>query len=615
MESQNSQTSVVQEKFQGPRSKTYSEETVDQVYNEFLDINHDKADENCTYFKCVYDGVKVANNNARVFEHNFKNMVHANPIDFFAPYGEAYFNKETGTPLVILCDHKPCIPAQHQTLAAVKVVNMDGVLSQPPRDEDTYLPWFPNRNHHKAGEKLQQTLKSVNKYSERSEFENFVEQFLLASGKYPETFFRNGKRLTYMQYLQEFSVAAMYRKALIASKKRIVEFTKEDEAQCFIKTCKEHLNEKFDYGIGWNPLIDTISNSGERLMYPTLGLANYDLRYQPFELYSTFKTQMDWFGVLPAAFVKVPVDDLVWYDETRAMIKSGCTAKALTEKVEVYPAIGLEKEITKQHYPVQVWYQQQNQGIKRYFIRLTEHKGEVGKLIKFQHRDILHVIDSMLDLVFLYCNDLRQVYKELDFYMAENNYKNGEGFEVDRDSFGLKEAHCFEFNAHRREQLIDTEYITGFNRPSFQFNCPDKDTIRITKHGRYPSDQYSYDIPSKYAMTVIKCLIRCGSMAKPMADIDPNNCSHNLLDHVRNRVMWVCKSKLAHDIFVEPVSKEENDTHTLYIDEEKRDVEEYISNDEGEDVVEGMKLSEQIPKTEKRGTDELDFSGKRIKLE
>jgi hypothetical protein len=205
---------------QRQKSKSYSEEVVNQLRQAFLEIDHSKRQKFCTFFTCVYDTQKVKNTiNGSKYNNDPARNRHPNPIDFFVPHGEGYFNNITQSPLVRLCNHSPCIPAQHHTLAAVKVVNLDGILSQPSLEAETYLPWFPNRNHHKAGSRALKAVEHGQKSLSQVEMEEFVDNFLKATGKYPETFYRNGKRLSYAEHQAEFSIPTKLNAAIDETEK------------------------------------------------------------------------------------------------------------------------------------------------------------------------------------------------------------------------------------------------------------------------------------------------------------------------------------------------------------------------------------------------------------
>lgn len=506
---------------------------IDQLREQLAMIDHNKASADCTYYTCVYDTNEVERS---LSDCNLSvNPNTTCPIDFTAPFGEAYYNANTGSPLVRLCNHNPCYPAQAQVFAAIKVFNMDGTLSQEPVVNEGFLPWFPNRNHHKKGieaeSKMKSTLNAEGEQEGLSSLEQsqFIDHLLMGTQKYPQGFFRNGNRISFQTLIQEGAIHTRVNEKVQAtnttpSNDEIVEF--------IIDACEEQLAEKFDYELMWNPLVDTQVDVTE-VATNQRGLGANKSRYQSIDFFCTLMTNYNWFDALPAVFYRIPADDYQWYTRVQKNIKLGGTSISWVNEMAKHPTIGKFTPEEKTKSQVKVWFKNQN-GMRQF--HLIAYNAQDHHFIKFPENKVLHFIDSLLDLIFIYGKNIRSVVKELEYMMAERNYCNQLGFMPTRDEFGLGEDKFEILESGFRLDLLKSNLIKEFDLPTFQFSYLDQTYFSIKRGYQHHADTYNHKFPFIHLVTILKKMIKLAMYEKSMAHQNVASEFTNIYHYVKDRI-------------------------------------------------------------------------------
>lgn len=513
------------------RKKLFGSERSEKLREQLSKIDHSKKKSYCDYFTCVYDTNKVDRSTS---DCNFSEITNTTvPIDFTAPHGEAYYNAKTGSPLVRLCDHDPCYPAQAQTFAAIKVFNMDGILSEEPIVGEGFLPWFPNRNHHKRGQEAESQMKFALRDPDQEGLTpdgqiNFIDSLLKGTQKYPEGFFRNGNRLSFLDMIKEKGLEPRVTKMLA----EYTNPTNDEIVSRIIAAAGHQLCESIDYEFVFNPFDDDQMSTTE-ISENQRGLGDSTLRYQPFDLFGTLMSNYKWFEVLPAVFYRVPASDFKWYENAEMAARCPASPKSLGEYAADYPTIGstLPDEIAS---PVKVWFKTDN-GMRQFNLSVSANGNT--NFIKFPENKVLHFIDSLLDMAFLHGKDVRSVIKELDFMMAEIKYLNQDGFKPTRDEFGLREADKFEAcEQESRKLFLKTNLIKQFDLPSFQFYFISDFYFGIKRGYNLSKDTYNYKFPFANLVTILRKLIRLAMHERSMAHVQVSDEHTNVYHYVRERV-------------------------------------------------------------------------------
>lgn len=505
------------------RNRQVTAEKVEKLRQRLETIDHTKKSRHCSLFSCVFD-TNIVKNCVSESGYNVKtNSI--NPLDFTAPYGPAYYNAYSGSPLVTFCDHNPCFPAQSHVYSAIKVFNMDGVLSQSPIIDDDNLPWYSNRGHHKMGEESQKELLD-SEYGihglDADEYEEFIDNLLSGSHKYPRTnVLDEDEEETYLSYsslIGENSIAAR-----INEMNDFKPYSNNEECvNAIIKACMDQIVE-YDFELIWNPLLDgeiditEISNNQS-------GPCTTDNRYQPLDLFGMWKTQLATYKLLPAVFTKVPGTDLNWYRKMHDAISSNSFSSDFKTDCELYPTFLNNKIDTQRKSVVKVWCNFYK-GKNWFHIKFDNN----GKCFSFPETEVVHVVDSLLDLALLHGEDLRVIDRELKFMGEDYNYQSGAGFQPSRSDFLLEDKNTFQFNSHIRKAMLKTCLIKNYDRPNFHFSYVENHIV-ITRYST------TFSIPCENVMFIFCRLITlCINKFKMGYPIDDG---HNLYWYINER----CKS-------------------------------------------------------------------------
>lgn len=581
-ETVSSHVTTQEERAQVRRSKNVvTPEKIEELRNQLGKIDHTKRSEMCPFFSCVYDSSKVTRSTSFCSFSEHENI--AVPIDFCAPYGPAYYNATTGSPLIKLCDHSPCYPAQSEIFAATKVFNMDGQLSQEPIVNEGYLPWFPNRQHHKNGKVAEEMMKLALKreggpdqgLGDIQQIE-FIDMLMCGTQKYPEVFYRNGNRLSFLHLIVEQGIANRVAAKLSADRDFSVNPPKNDEIiEAVIQACKDQMEVRVDYELLGNLLLDDLVDRFE-LASNSRGLLFSSRRYQPFDLFGTLVSNFKWFKALPAVFYRVPASDVTWYDRVERTIRAEGTeykkqdADADFKKaVAAYPTIGDFVQEDKFKPPVKVWFKSER-GVRQFNYQVANDQG--NHFMKFAESNVLHFIDSLLDMAFLYAKDVSKIAKELEFLCAEWKYCNQEGFKPTREEFGLDPEDKFEINvSEKREFLLRTNLIKEFDLPSFEFYLLNESYVGIKRSYKFSMETQLYKFPIENMMFILRRLIKLAMNEKSMVHIKVADEHTNVYHYAKERcikVLEACRENMS-AVQENEVDEEGSSQETIVIKKQK----------------------------------------------
>lgn len=522
-------------------------------------IDHTRREKNCNFFIPAVDIDQVKH--LRLSTDNIVGEEQITPLDFNAPYGPAYYNEARGSVHYRLCDHKPCRNAgfvddmQH---AVVKVLNMDGKLSRPslimPHEpfNSTPLPWTPRRGAHKDAEGVVEELEMDKADRPHHMFEStrasMLERTLMAVRKYPA--------FTTKKYFLETLNKTIKHSSLFNLLKRIdaKKLTPQEFADEFITACEAHLAQ-VDNELLWNPLLDPVCDMFEFTSNPKVR-AHCIYRFQPFDLYGTWRFYYDFVGIKPAIYYKIGHNDVDFFNTMDTFHDSFALGRVFREAVNKYPSISTKKNckyssskslgsIDDDMTKVKVWYNKDYKTQEVTYCFSIDRKG----VFTFPAASLQFYLDRIMDLIIVNGDNLVGLGNEFNHLKNQIAHMKHLDFHPFRYEFNLEDSpDCLKFLDKPRVYLNDYPgVISGVQMPIQDVELTTFDTITFTRYVPNKQKELLYGVDSKYLMTILLKLLRYAEFNDDFVkELHQKTGCKRPLDYIIKRHIWAIKCDRHH---------------------------------------------------------------------